>query len=87
MVMLATGLFVACNNQTKTDETATTATETTTPDDNAVAADTTNADMNQQAGTEQAGKNVVYTCPMHPEVTSDKPGKCPKCEMTLVVKK
>ncbi|WP_185151928.1 multicopper oxidase domain-containing protein [Chryseobacterium vaccae] len=26
----------------------------------------------------------VYTCPMHPEVTSDKPGKCPKCGMELV---
>jgi hypothetical protein len=25
-----------------------------------------------------------YTCPMHPEVISDKPGKCPKCDMTLV---
>lgn len=25
----------------------------------------------------------VYTCPMHPEVQSDKPGKCPKCGMTL----
>ena len=30
---------------------------------------------------------VVYTCPMHPEVTSDKPGKCPKCGMDLVPKK
>ena len=20
-----------------------------------------------------------YTCPMHPDVISDKPGKCPKC--------
>ena len=25
-----------------------------------------------------------YTCPMHPEVVSNKPGKCPKCEMKLV---
>ena len=30
---------------------------------------------------------VKYTCTMHPEVVSDKPGKCPKCGMTLVVKK
>jgi len=22
---------------------------------------------------------IVYTCPMHPDVKSDKPGKCPKC--------
>lgn len=28
----------------------------------------------------------VYTCTMHPEVVSDKPGKCPKCGMTLVKK-
>lgn len=28
-----------------------------------------------------------YTCPMHPEVMSDKPGKCPKCGMDLVKKK
>lgn len=30
---------------------------------------------------------VIYTCPMHPEVLSDKPGSCPKCGMRLVVKK
>jgi hypothetical protein len=24
---------------------------------------------------------------MHPEVVSDKPGKCPKCGMTLIEKK
>ena len=27
----------------------------------------------------------VYTCPMHPEVTSDQPGRCPKCGMKLLV--
>lgn len=25
-----------------------------------------------------------YTCPMHPDVTSDKPGACPRCGMALV---
>jgi len=25
-----------------------------------------------------------YACPMHPEVTSDRPGRCPKCGMDLV---
>lgn len=28
-------------------------------------------------------KAVSYTCPMHPEVISSAPGKCPKCGMTL----
>ena len=27
-----------------------------------------------------------YLCPMHPEVTSDKPGNCSKCKMKLVKK-
>jgi hypothetical protein len=29
---------------------------------------------------------AVYTCKHHPDVTSDKPGECPKCHMKLVVK-
>src|SRR5205807_390169 len=28
---------------------------------------------------------VVYSCPMHPEVTSDQPGRCPQCGMKLLV--
>ena len=30
---------------------------------------------------------VKYTCPHHPEVVKDEPGKCPKCGMDLVEKK
>ena len=30
---------------------------------------------------------VVYVCPMHPDVTDTKPGKCPKCGMTMVARK
>ena len=26
---------------------------------------------------------TTYTCPMHPEIVSDKPGACPKCGMAL----
>jgi hypothetical protein len=41
----------------------------------------------QKQNTQQTGVNqdqaALYTCPMHPEVTSDKPGKCPKCKMNL----
>ncbi len=29
---------------------------------------------------------TMYACPMHPEITSDKSGKCSKCGMELVKK-
>ena len=31
--------------------------------------------------------NVIYTCPMHPEVKQKGPGTCPKCGMELVPEK
>jgi len=34
----------------------------------------------------EASDETVYTCPMHPEVQSAEPGKCPKCGMFLVEK-
>ena len=30
-----------------------------------------------------ADKDSIYQCPMDPEITSDKPGKCSKCGMDL----
>lgn len=32
----------------------------------------------------QHNTQTNYTCPMHPEVIRDKPGRCPKCGMALV---
>ncbi len=47
-------------------------------------------DTNPVSDTTQTKKvkpaKVQYTCTMHPEVLSDKPGKCPKCGMALVKK-
>ena len=31
----------------------------------------------------KADAKPVYACPMHPEVSQDKPGHCPKCGMKL----
>jgi membrane fusion protein, copper/silver efflux system len=41
--------------------------------------------------SDQAGPapsaGTTYVCPMDPDVTSDKPGRCPKCGMELVPEK
>lgn len=37
----------------------------------------------QQTTTSKKQTEFVYVCPMHPDVQYKKPGKCPKCKMTL----
>jgi rubrerythrin len=41
------------------------------------------ANANSASATPSAVKQL-YTCPMHRDVISDKPGQCPKCGMNLV---
>ncbi len=45
--------------------------------------------QNQQPAvilSEAKDSNPFYTCPMHPQIIRDKPGKCPICGMALVKK-
>ncbi len=40
-------------------------------------------DMMHKTVKDDKNKAATYACPMHPEVTSTKPGKCSKCGMAL----
>lgn len=42
--------------------------------------------MHHHHGSEVMDVKTKYVCPMHPEVVSDRPGKCPKCGMELIKK-
>ncbi len=42
---------------------------------------------NTKSADKKKDMAITYTCPMHPEIIRSKPGKCPKCGMTLVEKK
>ena len=42
--------------------------------------------MTSEGGNAGNQSATLYTCSMHPEVISDRPGRCPKCGMTLVPK-
>src|SRR5438552_2443523 len=39
-----------------------------------------------QSGNTPADQHAtqLYTCPMHPEIVTEEPGRCPKCGMKLV---
>ena len=38
---------------------------------------------NKHIAAQKSNKQYYYSCPMHTEVFEMKPGKCPKCGMTL----
>ena len=49
----------------------------------------TSSEKPAQASTDTASHSMtaaVYTCSMHPEIISDKPGTCSMCKMDLIVK-
>lgn len=41
----------------------------------------------QKAKQDTVKHTALYTCPMHPDVKMDKPGKCPQCGMDLALSK
>lgn len=41
------------------------------------------AGMKKECDMKQDKMNKTYSCPMHSDVKSDKPGTCPKCKMDL----
>lgn len=45
---------------------------------------TKTASTSATAATSAAPASAVYTCEMHPEVKSNKPGQCPTCKMDLM---
>lgn len=45
-----------------------------------------NSDHTNHIEKQKLLNEVIYTCPMHPEVESYQPGICPKCNMKLELK-
>lgn len=43
-------------------------------------------DMDEQSHSNHSEQQKTYTCPMHPEIIRNEPGKCPICGMDLVEK-
>lgn len=42
--------------------------------------------LNQKMHRHEQRAGLIYYCPMHPEITSDRPGECPICYMKLVLR-
>lgn len=48
---------------------------------------TSHARHPEQEAPSQKDSTTSYSCPMHPELVSDKPGRCPDCGMNLEKKR
>ena len=57
------------------------------PSTNIHKADTMKMDSMKMPSTKTQTQPSTYTCPMHPEIHSTKPGNCPKCGMKLIKEK
>ena len=73
----------ACNNDKKADNT-----QQNNPDNKADNTQQNNADnkVDHTQHNNADNKKEVYTCPMHPQILKDQPGKCPICGMELLKK-
>ena len=69
-------LAFGCSSD-KADKTVETTTSETTTTESPAHGD---PDHNHETDHQTA---AIYSCPMHPEVTSESPGDCPKCGMAL----
>ena len=82
-VTIVISMLAACSGSTSSQTPAVdTTAKMTTDTTKMVAMDSTK--MPAIDTTKSMTSSVKYTCKMHPEVISDKPGKCPKCGMELV---
>jgi len=85
VVTIVVATLAACSGGTSATVPAADTTAKVSTDTSAkmVAMDTNKMAMDTMKMSSTAS-TVKYTCRMHPEVISDKPGKCPKCGMQLV---
>ena len=76
LVFLVSLIISACNNPSNSNKNA--EMKDTMSAKNAVTSQTFDLDT-----TKLKSGDIFYQCSMDPEVISDRPGSCPKCEMDL----
>ena len=79
-VLLAALTFLSAGCSSNSSDTAA---ATEKPTDLSAAPGDSAGTVLHAGGADHGSTGHIYSCPMHPEVRSDKPGTCPKCGMTL----